>query len=172
MKEHETILTTSVKNLTLDLLTSEDASDVFNLVQDNRMHLTQNGDYQELVSRDLSSTRLGLSESSGSEESFGVFLNDQIIGIVTLIKHAPKICGLGYWVDEKYQGQGFMTASVRSLITYAGHQYQATEIWAGIKHSNSSSIALVTRLGFELKREQESHLSFQLCPINNQNSDE
>ena len=56
MREHETILTTSVKNLTLDLLTTADAGDIFILVQENRLHLTQNGDYQELVSRDLSST--------------------------------------------------------------------------------------------------------------------
>ncbi len=164
MKESETIVSTSIRNLSLRSLTSRNATDVFNLIQNNRPHLTQNGDYQELVSRDLDSTRIALSKSNESEESLGVYLDCRIIGIVTLIKHAPEVYGLGYWIDEKYQGQGYMIESVRSLISYACQQHQATEFWAGITQSNAPSIALVTRLGFELRREQETHFSFQLTP--------
>jgi RimJ/RimL family protein N-acetyltransferase len=140
------------------------------LTQNSKLHLTQNGDYQDLINRDLQSTRFELSEPAENEESFGVFLLEEIIGTATLIKYKPGIYGLGYWLGEAYQGHGYMTEAVRSLIIYAHSRYEATEFWAGIKRSNHSSIKLVTRLGFTLNREQETHLSFQLFSTAVENS--
>lgn len=163
MTGNETILKTEFRNLSLKLLAAKDAEAVFTLVQNNKLHLTQNGDYQDLIDRDLQTTRFEMSKPAEREESFGVFLQRQIIGTATLINYEPGIYGLGYWLGEAYQGHGYMTEAVGSLITYACDRYEATEFWAGIKRDNHSSIKLVTRLGFTLKREQETHLSFQLC---------
>ena len=163
MTENEIILKTDIINLNLKLLATEDAEGIFTLTQNNKLHLAKNGDYQDLIDRTLQATRIELSEPAENEESFGVFLQGQIIGIATLINYEPGIYGLGYWLGEAYQGHGYMTRAVRSLITYARDRYEATEFWAGIKRTNHSSIKLVTQLEFTLKREQETHLSFQLC---------
>ena len=170
MTGNETILKTDIRNLSLKLLATKDAESIFTLVQNNKLHLTQNGDYQDLIDRDLQATRFELSKPAESEESFGVFLQGQIIGTATLINYEPGIFGLGYWLGEAYQGHGYMTEAVRSLISYARDRYEATEFWAGIKRANTSSINLVTRLGFTSKREQETHLSFQLCSTAVENS--
>jgi ribosomal-protein-serine acetyltransferase len=167
MTGREIILKTDIKNIYLKSLAVEDAESIFTLVKKNKAHLTQNEDYQDLIERDLQTTRLEISKSGVTEESFGIFMQDQILGIATLINYKPTVYGLGYWIGEEFQGNGYMTEAIRSLINFACNRYEVTELWAGIKHSNSSSIALVTRLGFELKREQESHLSFQLCSIPN-----
>ena len=154
----------------MHLVLFKKSKSIFVLTQKNKLHLTQNGDYQEFVNRDLQSTRFELSEPAENEESFGVYLQEEIIGTATLIKYEPGIYGLGYWLGEAYQGHGYMTEAVRSLIAYARIRCKATEFWAGIKHDNHSSIKLVTRLGFTLKREQETHLSFQLPSTTIENS--
>ena len=163
MTENRIILKTDIRNLNIKLLATQDAESIFTLVQNNKLHLTQNGYYQDLIDRNLQATRIALSEPAENEESFGAFLQGKIIGTATLINYEPGIYGLGYWLGEAYQGHGYMTEAVRSLIDYARDRYEATEFWAGIKRTNTSSINLVTRLGFTLKREQETHLSFQLC---------
>jgi ribosomal-protein-serine acetyltransferase len=162
MTENGIVLQTDIISLRLKLLSTEDAENIFMLTQNSKLHLTQNGDYQDLINRDLQSTRFELSEPAENEETFGVFLQEEVVGTATLIKYERGIYGLGYWIGEAYQGHGYMTEAVRSLITYACLRYKATEFWAGIKRANHSSIKLVTRLGFKLKREQETHLSFQL----------
>ena len=164
MTTNEIILNTRITHLSLKLLVTEDAESIFTLIQDNKLNLTHNGDYQDLIKRNLQRTRSELSEPEENEEIFGVFLQDQIVGTATLIRHAPAIYGLGYWLGEAFRGHGYMTESIRSLVDYACGRHQATEIWAGIKHANTPSIELVTRLGFKLVRDQETHLSFQLCP--------
>jgi RimJ/RimL family protein N-acetyltransferase len=170
LTESEIALQTNIIDLRLKLLSAENAESIFMLIQKNKSHLTQNADYQDLINRDLPSTRFELSEPPENEESFGVFLLEEIIGTATLIKYRPGIYGLGYWIGEAHQGHGYMTEAVRSLITYARIRYETTEFWAGIKHDNHPSIKLVTRLGFTLKREQETHLSFQLLSSTVENS--
>ena len=170
MTESRIILQTDIINLRLKLLSAEDAENIFMLTQNNKLHLTQNGDYQDLISRDLQSTRFELSEPAENEESFGVFLHEEIVGTATLIKYKRVTYGLGYWIGGAYQGHGYMTEAVRSLIAYARIRYKATEFWAGIKRDNHPSIKLVSRLGSILKREQETHLSFQLLSSAEENS--
>ena len=152
--------------ISLKPLRPTNSESLFELIQKSKVHLTQNGDYKDLIDRDLRSTKIELSQSNTEEEeSFGVFLDDKIIGTATLIRYSPTVYGLGYWIGDGFQGHGYMTEAVSWLITYAKDNYSATEIWAGIKHANTPSIKLVKRLGFELRIEQETHLSFQLCPV-------
>ncbi|HIG41884.1 MAG: GNAT family N-acetyltransferase [bacterium] len=151
--------------ISLKPLRPADSECLFKLIQNSKAHLTQNGDYKDLIDRDLRSTKIDLSQSSTGQESFGVFLDNKIIGTATLIRYSRTVYGLGYWIGDGFQGHGYMTEAVSWLITYAKDNYSATEIWAGIKHANTPSIKLVKRLGFELRREQETHLSFQLCPV-------
>ena len=73
MTESGIVLQTDIINLRLKLLSAEDAENIFMLTQNNKLHLTQNGDYQDLINRDLQSTRFELSEPAENEESFESF---------------------------------------------------------------------------------------------------
>lgn len=156
-----TYVTTSRPGLALKELVPEDAEPMVDLVQANRDHLTQRGDYKELVEQSVATLREQLAEPESAVQTFGVLLNDELIGTVALIRYQPTVYGLGYWIDSAMEGQGYMKASVQAAIDFAYDQ-GATEVWAGITPTNKRSIELVKRLGFELARTQETHLSYRL----------
>ena len=140
-------------------LTPDDSKSLFDLIQSNRDHLTQRGDYYDLVNAPIGSIRSQLSVPENIAQ-FGVLVSGELAGCVSLIKYQPSVLGLGYWISAAHAGHGIMTVSISSIVSYALER-GATEIWAGITPSNEPSIALVKRLGFELARTQESHLSYR-----------
>jgi len=154
------LLRTSIPSLELSELESKDAATLHALVQDNRAHLTRLGDYTDLV--DFSTEQLRDQLSADEPRQFGILHAGTLIGTVTLIKYQPTIYGLGYWIASSQSGRGYMTEAVRAVIDFAASECGAEEIWAGITPTNEPSIKLVRRLGFELARTQETHLSFCL----------
>ncbi len=76
-------LPTAVHGLVLKPLTQSDAQLLFDVVQNNRIFLTQLGDYPELVQKSVQDMAAAL--ATPGEEAFGVFLEDELIGTVTLI---------------------------------------------------------------------------------------
>ena len=155
-------LSTSLEGVRLALLTIDDADEYFDLIQANRDHLTQHGDYVDLFAKDRRQIAGELAGSSGSERIFGIVVAKAIVGSVALIRYTPETYGIGYWISSDCEGRGYVTACCDALISAAKSDLGAKEMWAGITHGNRASIAVVTRLGFELAREQSTHLSFLL----------
>ncbi|MDZ7686936.1 MAG: GNAT family protein [Gammaproteobacteria bacterium] len=153
-------LTTQNPSVELRVLCERNADSIHSLIQQNREHLTQRGDYEDLVAASIEELR---SELAGDDRStqFGTFLDGALVGNVTLIRHQPTVYGLGYWISGEHAGCGIMTDSIRAVAGYATN-LGASEIWAGITPSNARSIRLVERLGFELARTQDTHLSYRL----------
>ena len=154
------VLGTDVDGLPLRILSHKDATAMMALVQTSREHLTQHGDYTDLVDRDLAAHGAALEQAD--EEPFGVFLKDELVGIVSLIHYGDGVFGLGYWIGAVYRGRGLMTEAIAAVIRFARDSRNAVAIWAGIKPVNSASCHLVDRLGFRLAREQDTHLSYCL----------
>ena len=156
------ILSTRKAALSLQQLEGKDAPTIYQLVQDSSAHLTRLGDYTDLVAMTCEDLANQFSDGT-SQQQFGLVLKEtKLIGVVSLIQYGNSIFGLGYWIGEAYSGFGYMTEAVRAGIDFAVREKSATELWAGIRHDNEASIKLVKRLGFELAREQESHLSFRM----------
>ena len=155
-------LPTNVSSLHLKSLGGHHAEEVYELIQHNRQHLTRYGDYEDLVIKDLDSIRLDIANTPSHESAFGLLLETQMIGTVSLIKYEEYVFGLGYWRAENYSGHGYMTEAVRTLVDFSISSQGATELWAGIKPGNIPSINLAKRLGFRLAREQPSHVSYKL----------
>jgi|AP59_1055472.scaffolds.fasta_scaffold45148_2 RimJ/RimL family protein N-acetyltransferase len=154
------VLGTDADGLPLRILSHKDAAAVMALVQASREHLTPHGDYTDLVDRDLAAHGAALEQAD--EEPFGVFLKDELVGIVSLIHYGNGVFGLGYWIGAAYRGRGLMTEAIAAVIRFARDSRNAVAIWAGIKPVNSASCHLVDRLGFRLAREQDTHLSYCL----------
>ena len=136
-----------------------DADALADIVAASAEHLTQHGDYADLVAGDAAAIAATL---TGNEKQFVMLLNDTIVGLATLIRYQPGIFGLGYWIGAAASGQGVTGAAVRRLVEHAVSDHGATEVWAGIRATNIPSIRLVQRLGFTQEREAETHLSFVL----------
>lgn len=86
---------------------------------------------------------------------FYVFLTnetDKIIGSLefsNIVKGPFRSCNLGYLLDEKFQGNGYMEESIRRAIDFLFLEKKLHRIQAAIMPNNSKSIRLIEKIGFQ-----------------------
>ena len=151
---------TAIEGLSLRTAKTADAAEIHRVIAASRDHLTQHDDYHDLVAASEEDIAAGI--SADSQQPFVMCFDSKIVGTVSLIQYQPTVFGLGYWIGAAFADRGFTRAAVDAVVQHAIGNRGATEIWAGIKHANTPSIRLVTRLGFQLAREQDTHLSYRL----------
>lgn len=82
-----------------------------------------------------------------------IYYKGQFVGKVAIntINWSLKKCEIGYFLDEKFQGEGIMTRAVKGIIDIAFHEYklEKVEIRAAVENKKSRHIA--ERLGFMLE---------------------
>ena len=142
------MLATPLADLTLRSLEKADARALYDLVQENCLHLTTLGDYAELVSTPFETLDGELANTATSNLRFGIFLAGTLIGSADLIPVDPPRYGLGYWLAKDATGKGYATAAVSRLVAFARDDLRASDIYAGVTHGNHSSQAVLGRLGF------------------------
>lgn len=98
---------------------------------------------------------LKYTETSEDELELGIFdiETNNFIGMCTLenINREYSVCELGYWLDKKYVGKGYMTECVKAIIQYAKNELHMKSINAFVIIEHKKSIALLERLGFVRK---------------------
>ena len=62
----------------------------------------------------------------------------------------PK-CEIGYWINTKYSGNGYIVEAVRELTNYGLHQLGFKRIEIRCESTNEKSRAIPEKLGFELE---------------------
>lgn len=72
----------------------------------------------------------------------GINLNDIKMG-------AARHASLGYWIDQDYQGQGYMLEAGKLIVAYAFDILNLRRLNAGCLPDNERSVKLLLRLGFE-----------------------
>src|SRR3954469_5194337 len=117
-QRERTKLATAIPQLRLVELTLTDVEAYYDLVERNRAHLTQHGDYLDLGEATPESLAAELSNPENRNIRFGVWLDDHLIGRVDLNPHSPGNVVLGYWLGREYTGKGYATAACRAVIDY------------------------------------------------------
>lgn len=87
----------------------------------------------------------------GEAVKLWIYEGDEVIGSVALtniIRGAFQSCYLGYRMDEKRQGQGYMTEALRPVIDLAFGQLDLHRIEANIMPRNAASLRVVEKQGF------------------------
>ncbi|MHA1549310.1 MAG: GNAT family N-acetyltransferase [Alphaproteobacteria bacterium] len=56
---------------------------------------------------------------------------------------------LGYWMGERYANKGFMTASVRAVVSFAFDTLRLNRVEAACLLNNEASMRLLQKVGFE-----------------------
>lgn len=77
---------------------------------------------------------------------------DRLLGGCTLsgVRRGVSQCGfLGYWIGERFTGQGFMTAAVRRVVVYAFDHLRLQRVQAACVPDNTASRAVLERCGFQ-----------------------
>lgn len=94
-----------------------------------------------------------------SEEGTGLALylfeknnREKIIGDVNLsnvVRGIFQSCNMGYRLDERAQGKGYMREAILRVVQYAFDEMKLHRIEANIMPHNVRSIKLITAVGFE-----------------------
>lgn len=64
---------------------------------------------------------------------------------------------IGYWVNQKYAGQGYITETVNALTRYLFDVQGAKRVEINCEEANERSAQVVKRLGFELEGKLKNH---------------
>lgn len=156
-------LPTSIPGLVLRTLTPGDAAAYYTLIDRNRDHLGQFGDYQDEKHATPAWVNRHLTETSGTAgHRYGIWLGHEIIGRVDLNPVAPPRYTLGYWLSHEHTGHGYATAACRTLVDYGRTTLAATRIFAGVTYGNRRSIAVLERLGFTPIADLDTYTRFCL----------
>ena len=147
MDEARRSLPTDRAGLVLRTLDAGDLDAYYELVDRNRRHLNQRGDYpfEAAATRDQLAAWLS---SPTPDIRFGIWLDGRLIGRLYLGPEDPPAWRIGYWLGADSTGQGIATIACRAAIEHA-RQLGASEIRAQITIGNEASVGVVRRLGFE-----------------------
>lgn len=75
--------------------------------------------------------------------------SDTPIGLCNLYDRRDQIVGLGYMLAPDGRGHGYATEACQAVLAYAFNDWGIQRIWAQIDPRNTSSAAVLERLGFE-----------------------
>jgi ribosomal-protein-alanine N-acetyltransferase len=89
----------------------------------------------------------------GRAYAFFVFRSDdeRLVGGATLSRVQRGVsmsCSLGYWMGERFAGQGYMSAAVRALVRFAFDDLALNRVEAACQPDNAPSRALLEKVGF------------------------
>lgn len=143
------------EKVSLKLLEQVDAKELFALVDESRNYLRewlpwvdnmkQESDYAPVIEMWL--------KQFSSHDGFqaGILYKGELAGMAGFhsIDWPNRLTSIGYWLGEKYQGHGIMTAAVKALIDLAFSEYRLNrvEIKCGVENEKSKSIP--ERIGFK-----------------------
>ncbi len=86
---------------------------------------------------------------------------DQIIGMCNftqIFRGVFQACYLGYKIDQKYEGQGFMFEALQKAIQYVFEELKLHRIMANYIPINKRSAKLLNRLGFAIEGFAKNYL--------------
>ena len=157
-----TTIATAMPTLRLVTLTSADATTYYELVDRNRKHLTQHGDWTDLGEATPESVIESLHNPDGRDARFGIWLDGRLIGRADLNARTPGNVVLSYWLGHEFTGEGYATAACKALIAYGKAELGATNVYAGVTKGNTKSEALLGRLGFRAIEDRGAYTLFRL----------
>lgn len=141
-------LDTGMAGIVLRELVSADLDAYYDLVDRNRGHLNQRGDYAFEANATADDIAGYFAAPWDTNIRFGVWLENALVGRIDLVPINPPRWVIGYWLDAALTGRGIATAGCRAAIAHA-HRLGADEIYAGITNGNAPSLGVVQKLGFD-----------------------
>jgi [ribosomal protein S5]-alanine N-acetyltransferase len=147
------------KNITIKLLTLEDANQFLQLELDNReffqnFGIDRNPEYYTLdVQKDIINQRIEKAKQD-TEYYFGIYKtdNNELIGSIGIfqVQRGPlQRAIVGYSLSQKHNGKGYSTEAVKEVVDYAFNTLQLHRLEAGVMPHNIGSIRVLEKAGFE-----------------------
>jgi ribosomal-protein-serine acetyltransferase len=140
--------------INLQLIQHQDSSELFQLVENNRIHLrewlpwvdsiTSSHQYFPIISTWLKQ----YADHNGFNA--GIRLNGKLVGVISLnsIDWYNQQTALGYYLGAGYEGKGIMTRTVQAVLTYIFLHLRLHRVEVRCGVHNNKSRAIPERLGF------------------------
>ncbi|MCB9033338.1 MAG: GNAT family N-acetyltransferase [Chitinophagales bacterium] len=144
-------------NLVLKSVQLQDASAVFNLIENSRVTLSEWLPWVKHTNTidDVQNYFLSCINRLENNNGFDLCIhyNNSIVGLIGLhkIDHQNKLTSIGYWLDNEYHGKGIMTKAVDALCNYCFNELQLNRIEIACATENTKSQNIPKRLGFTLE---------------------
>ncbi len=151
------IVTLKGKNIELKVLMPEDASEVLSYYIRNEAHLQP---YEPLRNQNfytIEEQKKNIGENyiqflNGTSISFGIFRTGNLIGkiqITNILLGAFRNAFIGYSIDEREQGKGYMKEALRIVSNYAFDEMELHRLEASTLVDNIKSKAVLKACGFK-----------------------
>ena len=138
-------------NIVLKAISLEAAKDIFNTINNEREYLRQWLPFIDLTLQEEDSLAFIESAIEHEQITYTIHFDDKFVGLIGFnnMDKPNQKAEIGYWLSEKYQGQGIITQSVLKLLHQAFGELQlnSIRILAGVENKKSRSIP--ERLGFK-----------------------
>ncbi len=142
------------EDLELRLLELWNSQEMFNLIDSSRDHLRK---YLPWVDNTISvndtrvfieSTKSKYAANNGFDA--GIWYKGELVGVIGFhsINKTLKEISIGYWLNERYLGNGIITKACKELINFAFNNYKFNRVEIRCAEENLRSRAIPERLGF------------------------
>ena len=135
-------------------LALSDAAEIFAVVDSNRAYLRRWLPWLDRT-QTLEDSQCFLEEVAQQAESnrniqTAILFDGQIVGVASYhrIDWQNRATCIGYWLAEKYQGRGLVTASCQVLVDHAFASLNLHRLVIACAPGNTRSRAVAQRLGF------------------------
>jgi ribosomal-protein-serine acetyltransferase len=152
-------LCTDDPSLSLRELTFAQADEYYALIDRNRDHLTQFGNYQDEGRATLKWVQIALTRPA-RELRFGIWSAGKLVGQAELAQKQRTGFALAYWLGHEHVGHGVMAKALFRLMRHARERFGATAFFAGVTHGNVKSAAVLRKLGYEIAIVHADHSVF------------
>ena len=140
----------------LQLVEPRHSQELFKLFDSNRQYLRRWHPWVDLI------TSVGIVERNtanwqqqyANNRGFyaGIWFNGQFCGVINHVHvdWANRWTALSYWLDEKHQGKGIMTACCRAMVDHSFTTWKLNRVTIECATENLRSRAIPERIGFKL----------------------
>ena len=144
-------------NIRLEQIKLSMASEIFAAIDRDRLYLKQWLPFVDMT-QDISDTEQFVKNVSSDkkykrDDIYSIWYRETFAGLVGFkdTDWNNRKTELGYWLAEKLQGKGIITACVKKLISYAFVKMKLNRVQIKVAIGNDKSAAIPKRLGFQLE---------------------
>lgn len=145
-------------NIKIRLLNKDDVGDYFQLIENNRERLRRYFPITISEISDLSSCSVYVNQKIKQAAAKDLYLfvileKEKMIGVLILKNidwRIPK-GELAYFVDQEYEGKGFMSAAMEWLQGHCFNTLGMNKLYIKLSPQNKASQRLAIRSGFQLE---------------------
>ncbi len=143
------------EDVTLKLIELRDAERIFELTNESRAYLKKWLPWLDTTTKVEETKAFIQMVTKNYAENKGlttvILYKGEIVGVASYnsIDWTNKIAYIGYWLGEKYQGNGIMTKVGRTLTNYALEELKLNKVEIRAAEGNQKSRSIPIRLGFQ-----------------------